>query len=126
MQGILIVDDDEDDCRLVKEGLYQVGLRLPIHIVMGGAEAIQFLGDNRTSLPSLIILDLNMPGMDGLEVLKNLKEYSIPTVLYSTTCPPDVLRNARDAGAIDCIKKGTSYTDNLKFAKYIADLLKKI
>lgn len=125
--GILIVDDDEDDCRLVKEGLYQIGLRLPIHIVMGGVEALEFLKKNQTNLPSLIILDFNMPGMNGLEVLRTVhEEYGVPTVLYSTTCTPDVVREAREAGAIDCIKKGTSFTDNLKFAKYIGDLLRKI
>jgi two-component system response regulator len=126
-RGILIVDDDEDDCRLVKEGLYQVGLRVPIHIAMGGAEALEFLKANRSNLPALIILDFNMPQMNGLEVLRTVhEEYGIPTVLYSTTCTPDIVREAREAGAIDCIKKGTSFTDNLKFSKYIADLLRKI
>ena len=125
-RSILVVDDDEDDCQLVKDGLIQVGLRFPVHTAAGGSEALEFLRSQSPNLPTLIILDFNMPRMNGLDVLRTIQElYHIPTVLYSTTCTPEIVSEARGAGAIDCIKKGTSYTDNLKFAKYISELVKK-
>jgi CheY-like chemotaxis protein len=126
LRGVLVVDDDEDDCAFVKESLIQIGIRLPINFVLGGLDALGYLKACGENLPALIILDLNMPDMNGFEVLERINdEFGIPVIMYTTTCTEETQRRARELGAIDCIKKGTSYADNLKFAKYIFDVLKK-
>jgi CheY-like chemotaxis protein len=124
MQGnILVVDDDEDDCMLIKDSLFQVGLRYPIEIALGGQQALDILAQAKPNSFLLVILDLNMPLMDGFTVLsKIVDDYGIPVIMYTTACTDETTAKAKSLGAIDCIKKGTSYSDNLKFAKHIADL----
>ncbi|RAV99541.1 response regulator [Pseudochryseolinea flava] len=125
-RSILIIDDDEDDCMLIKDSLVQIGIRHPIKIVLGGQQALDLLQTLTLELPLLIILDLNMPLMDGFQVLDRINsDYKIPVVMYTTSCDDETVAKAKSAGAIDCIKKGTSYADNLKFAKYIFDLTKE-
>ena len=124
-RSILVIDDDEDDCRIIKESLLQVGIRFPIHITMDGEQALGLLKEMKTNLPSLVILDLNMPGMNGMQVLEFINsEFGIPVILYTTSCDDATVIKAKGMGAVDCIKKGTSYSDNLKFAKYVADLMR--
>jgi CheY-like chemotaxis protein len=123
-QSILIIDDDEDDCQVVKESLFQVGLHAQIHACLGGKDGLAYLQQPRQNLPTLIILDLNMPEINGLEVLEMIENlYGIPVFVYATGCDPEVVKKAKQLGAVDCIEKGTSYTDNLKFAKKVKDFM---
>ena len=68
---ILIVDDHPEACLVLQRLLERSGY--PTQSVTTGAAAIEF---THTVLPDLIILDANMPGMDGLEVLRRLKQYN--------------------------------------------------
>jgi CheY-like chemotaxis protein len=120
---ILVVDDDEDDCRMVQESLRQIGVKIPVRFVYGGFECFELLDEPSANLPILIILDVNLPRMNGLEVLEQLNiKFKIPVIFYTTSCNEDLLVKARKLGAIDCVQKGTSYADNLKFAKRIKEL----
>ena len=78
---VLIVDDDENDILLVQRAFERAGLQNPIHIVKGGFSALAyFKGDSpyedrsRHPLPALVLLDINMPGIDGFEVLKWIRQ----------------------------------------------------
>jgi CheY-like chemotaxis protein len=126
--SILIVDDDPDDCQIIEESLYQAGWKHAVHFAIGGHDALRFLELQRTSatLPVIIILDVNMPAMNGLEVLAKLKEdryRHIPVILYSTSCSDELVLKSKELGAHDCAKKGTSYTDNIKFAHRVLALI---
>ena len=124
-RAILIVDDDEDDCALIRDSLLQVGVRNPVDIALGGQQALDLMAKDKSNLPLLVILDLNMPQMDGFQVLDRIRdEYGISVIMYTTFCDDETSAKAKAKGAIDCIKKGTSYSDNLKFAKYIVDMVK--
>jgi DNA-binding NtrC family response regulator len=122
---ILIVDDDEDDCVILQESLDTVGLDNNIQYVLGAEEALDFLKD-AVVLPSLIILDINMPRMNGIELLSILKSTypTVPVILYTTNCTDDVVSEGKKLGAIDCIKKGASSVESLRFAKMVFDLTK--
>jgi CheY-like chemotaxis protein len=123
-QCILIVDDDEDDCDFLKETLIDVGITLPIEIAHDGPAAFSFLEGLNGNLPRLIILDVNMPLMNGLIFYSKLKlTYNIPVIFYTTTCDDDLVRQATDLGAIDCVKKGITYVDNLSFAKRVYEFV---
>lgn len=126
--SILIIDDDQDDCELVEEGLRQVGWKYKVDFITDAVESLNFLlwKKNSHALPSVIILDLNMPQIGGMEVLAKIKETyeDIPVILYSTACTEEIIKQAKKLGAHDCIKKGTSYTDNLKFARLVLSLVK--
>lgn len=88
---ILYADDDSDDCFFLTESLQQNGIKADMVCVSNGEEALDYLTSDATAgnMPSLIILDLNMPKMDGKKTLGILKSHphfsSIPVVILSTS-----------------------------------------
>lgn len=85
---ILIVEDDLVDVMTIKRAFKQVNITNPIHIEPNGEEALRFLSEVK-ELPGLIILDLNMPKMNGIEFLKlvraNEKLKNLPIVVLTTS-----------------------------------------
>jgi len=125
VRSVLLIDDDRDDWDILQESLFQVNFHYEFHAVASAEEAFEFLKNNKENSPSLIILDLVMPRTNGIDILKRLaKEYAIPVIVHTTVCTDEIIRSAKEFGAIDCVKKGTRYSDNLKFAQRICDLMK--
>jgi CheY-like chemotaxis protein len=89
--SILWADDDYDDLQMMREILAKKGGDFEIVEVHNGKEALTYLNKAKETyeLPCLIILDINMPIMDGketLSILKNTAEYSdIPIVVFTTS-----------------------------------------
>lgn len=75
---ILLVEDNPGDVRLTREAFAQTTLETDLHVVRDGEEALAFLhrrdGFEDAPRPHLVLLDLNLPKVDGLEVLRELKE----------------------------------------------------
>jgi len=87
---ILYVDDDVDDRYFMSLSLSETGTNADLICVSNGEDAIQYLNSIKASdLPSLIILDLNMPKWDGRKTLNYLKKQphlaGIPVVILSTS-----------------------------------------
>ena len=87
---ILYVDDDNDDCIFLKTSIEDAGNNANVICANDGEEAVQYLNSISTdSLPSLIVLDLNMPRWDGKRTLQYLKSNpqlaEIPVVILSTS-----------------------------------------
>ena len=80
MKKILLVDDEESIHLLYREELEEQGFE--VHSAMSGEDALKILS---TLKPSLIILDINMPGMNGIDVLRKIKEMdsTMPVILSS-------------------------------------------
>lgn len=98
---VLIVDDDPEDVRLTLEALKETKVRNRFRSVNSGEEAMRYLlreGEHAAvARPDLILLDLNMPGMDGRELLKWIKADDrfkmIPVVILTTSsADADILR----------------------------------
>lgn len=98
---ILLVEDSPGDVRLTREALKEGRLRNELHVAMDGEEALAFLrqeGVHRDApRPGLVLLDLNLPRVDGREVLREMKRdpslRRIPVVVLTTsTADEDVLR----------------------------------
>ena len=70
---LLIIDDDEDDCDFLTESLIDAGITLPIIVAHDGPAAFKVLEDLNGNLPKLIILDVNMPLMNGLTFYSKLR-----------------------------------------------------
>lgn len=87
-QTILWADDDYDDLQMMREILAQKNDDFKIVEVHNGIEALEYL-EQSTNLPCLIILDINMPVLDGketLSILKNTEKYKdIPIVVFTTS-----------------------------------------
>jgi CheY-like chemotaxis protein len=99
---ILLVEDNPADVRLTVEGLKEAKISNRLHTVMDGQAALDFLyrrGDHVDALrPDLILLDLNLPGIDGRAVLSRIKEDPslklIPVVvLTSSEAESDILKS---------------------------------
>ena len=79
---VLLIDDSEGDARLMREVLSEINKTVRLHVVTDGLEAMAFLKHLEPYLnvprPQLILLDLRMPKMDGLAVLGQITEHSIP------------------------------------------------
>src|ERR1700743_1940430 len=97
MIEILLVDDSQADVRLTLEALREAKVKNRIHVAYDGEAAIEFLRNPEQRRPDLILLDLNLPGIDGREVLAEIKgdpELAIIPVVILTTSQSeeDVLR----------------------------------
>lgn len=97
---ILLVEDNPADARLTQEAIRDTEFRYQLHLAEDGEEAMEFLYQEGEFVdvprPDLILLDLNLPGMDGREVLAEIKSDenlgSIPVVVLTTsTAQQDLL-----------------------------------
>jgi two-component system response regulator len=94
---ILVVDDNEDDYEAIARAFKKIGLVHPVSLCTTGQGAMDFLrregifkeAANKAERPVLIMLDLNMPGMDGLQVLQHIRQDAglrqIPVVIWTTS-----------------------------------------
>lgn len=109
---ILIVDDQKDAGTALERLLRYAGHEAVS--VTGGAEALAMLHVRK---PSLLVLDVNMPDMDGLTVLRTIKEHSelngVPVAMYSADTQHETMGEAMRLGAVDFLVKGTIGFDKL-------------
>lgn len=89
---ILLVEDNEGDIVLTLEALSDAKLKNQVSVVRDGAEALDYLNDRKPTphlLPDLILLDINLPKIDGKEVLQTIKNdhalKKIPVVMLTTS-----------------------------------------
>lgn len=87
--AFLLIEDDEVDILSVKRAFKELNIPNPLLIAKNGQEAFDLLNGDQEQCPSLIILDLNMPKMNGIEFLKEVKGSdklkSIPVVILTTS-----------------------------------------
>lgn len=110
MESILVVDDDLNLCKALKEELSEVGYEA--NYVNNGLAVFGFLQVHQVDL---ILLDLKMPGMDGFDVLKELKTKNIESKVIVLTAYADV-KSAIDSaklGANDFISKPYDFDELL-------------
>lgn len=85
---ILLVEDDYVDVLTVKRALHEINLQNDIVVAGNGEEALEYLENPKNERPSIILLDLNMPRMNGIEFLqkvKNIDRHKIIPVIVLTT-----------------------------------------
>jgi chemotaxis family two-component system response regulator Rcp1 len=90
---VLLVEDSPGDVRLTKEAFRSANPSIHLHVATDGVEAMAFLrhqgAHSEAPRPDLILLDLNLPKMDGREVLAHIKKddglKGIPTVILTTS-----------------------------------------
>jgi chemotaxis family two-component system response regulator Rcp1 len=93
LTDVLLVEDSPGDVRLTLEAFRDANTLVNLHVVTDGADAMAFLRRRGSHVdaprPDLILLDLNLPKMDGREVLAHIKEdenlKTIPTVILTTS-----------------------------------------
>jgi CheY-like chemotaxis protein len=109
---IFYVDDDLDDRELLSEVLKEIDPTISCVTACDGRDALDTLAA-RDLVPDYILLDINMPKMNGRKCLEELKKderYSnIPVIMYSTTRDPREINSYFQMGAHSFLRKPTSY-----------------
>ena len=116
---ILLIEDNQDDEVLTLRGLRKSKISNPVVVARDGAEALEYLlgepgspGDERP-LPVVILLDLKLPKIDGLEVLKRLRENErtrlIPVVILTSSAEESDLARGYGLGANSYIRKPVDF-----------------
>ena len=124
---VLLVEDDPGDALMVGEYFDQAGRNSRFHVIPDGQQALQFLRQtgeySAAPRPGLILLDLNLPGLHGHEVLAEIKADPklriIPVVILSSSRHPDDIKRSYELHANAYIVKPTDFDG-------FEDMIKKI
>ena len=117
---ILIVEDDLVDVMTIKRALKDSKITNPIHVCENGLEALEYLRNPSNKLPGIILLDINMPKMNGIEFLKIAKSddklKKIPGVILSTSKEQEDKIESFNLGVAGYMIKPVDY---LKFVEVV-------
>lgn len=126
---ILVAEDDAGHARLIEKNLTRAGLGNPIVRFDNGQATLDFLfrrgaGPHRAAdMPYLVLLDIRMPQVDGIEVLRQVKQdpelRKIPVIMLTTTDDPREVERCHTIGCASYIVKPVDYD---KFAEAIKSL----
>jgi len=129
-QAILLVEDNPSDVELTRRALARSGIANPLCVVEDGQEALDYLfcegawaDRNPADPPVLILLDLKLPRIDGLEVLRRIKTHArtrrIPVVILTSSNEADDRAAGYDLGTNSYIRKPVEFE---QFAEMIRQL----
>jgi CheY-like chemotaxis protein len=128
---MLLVEDDANDIELILFALREVGLAKHVDVVRDGLEGIDYLlcrgeyADRGTGDPAVVLLDINMPKMNGIETLKRIKQHpkliNIPIVMLTSSKRDDDIEASYELGANAYVVKPMEYTEFMKTAKSICE-----
>lgn len=123
---ILVVEDDKVDQLTIKRAFTQLELQKSLVIRDDGVEAVEFL-NKQQDMPVLIIMDLNMPRMNGLELLLHIKTTprlkDIPVVVMTTSEEENDINSAYKGGVFDYIVKPRKHD---QWVNKISDVLERL
>lgn len=109
---ILIVEDDEDDRHLIQEAFRESGHSYDLCFAVDGADALEQIAGLQ-ALPTLVLLDINMPRMNGFEFLQHVRDSEklccLPVVMFSTSGEAQTVKQAYERGANSYIQKPKNY-----------------
>ena len=117
---ILLADDDEDDRLMTRDALREARLHNDLHTVVDGVELLQYLRNEgayaapgSAPWPGLVLLDLNMPRMDGREALYEIKNdphlRALPVVVLTTSKAEEDIVRTYDLGVNSFISKPVTF-----------------
>ncbi|MBX0298054.1 response regulator [Haloarcula nitratireducens] len=120
---ILLVEDNPAVARLVIEAFEEAQLDQEVVFVSSGEAALEKLPGHHGSdefTPAFILLDIDLPGIDGLTVVSEIRETaateSLPIVLFSSTRDPDTISEGYRRGANAYVQKPADYAEMVQFA----------
>ncbi|HEY5750631.1 MAG TPA: response regulator [Chryseolinea sp.] len=127
--SILVVDDDREDHFILQEYFADVNLSHCLQFSANGKAALDLLdGLPPDNLPDAIVLDLNMPILNGTQTLLQLKRSprykAIPVIIYSTSENESDKRKCLSYGAEDFLIKPSTYEAGMKIVEYLISMIK--
>jgi CheY-like chemotaxis protein len=113
--NLLLCDDDIDDCYFFNEALEGLPTPTQLTAVHDGDQLMQLLTDEKTELPDVLFLDLNMPRKNGFECLLELKLNKklnqLPVIIFSTSFDQEVVNLLYKNGAQYFIRKPAEFSE---------------
>ncbi|MCK4907435.1 MAG: response regulator [Spirochaetes bacterium] len=120
---ILLIEDDKVDAMTMKRALKEINVTNRLEIRNNGEEAFEYLKNNENEMPCIILLDLNMPKMNGFEFLEKIKDNAavkqIPVIVLTTSQEEQDRINSFDAGASGYMIKPVDYKQFVEVMKAI-------
>lgn len=129
MKHVVIVDDDVEDHLILRDYFKVVGMEDAVKFLHNGQDAILYLEDlqEKEKLPQLIVLDLNMPILNGTQTLLQIKRNQflkdIPVIILSTSANENEMRKCLSFGAIEYLVKPVTYNDGLTMVRRFTSFL---
>lgn len=129
---ILLAEDDPDDVMIIRRAFETAGIDKRIKVVNDGIELLDYLhgngdyrGDGVAPRPAIIVLDINMPGMNGLTALQEVKldpkAAAIPVIVLTTSSADLDVRSAYALGAASYVTKPTDFGGYVEASRRIRD-----
>jgi CheY-like chemotaxis protein len=129
-KSILQVEDEEADIFLLAHVFKKAGIDSPLHVVTDGQMALDYLSGNepfadrqKHPLPCLVLLDLKLPKLTGMEVLAWIRQQpslrNLVVVVFSSSCQPADLEQAYELGANSFLQKPTGLAHSLEVAQLL-------
>ena len=113
--AILLIDDDEEDQEIFMDALKEVDPLLHCAVANDGEEAMKLLNDDALVKPDLIFIDMNMPKLNGKQVLQALKStgslQDVPVIMYSTFFGAKDIFEINNLGAAHHMVKATKFSE---------------
>jgi CheY-like chemotaxis protein len=129
MSEILLVEDNPDDVELALHALKRNNILNPIVVARDGQEALDYLdkngkfADSKHEEPALILLDLKLPKVDGIEVLRHIKSKNalkkVPVVILTSSKEEKDLVESYDLGVNSYIRKPVDFDQFVETVRYI-------
>ncbi len=126
---IIIVENDEDEQFFMKEGFNASGMFSILAQLENGTDLFEWLHQNPNTLPNVILSDLNMPGMNGYDIITHIKSnpiYShIPVIITSTSSTKSIIEKCLSLGAADYLVKPETFVDYVPFVKNLYKIIEE-
>ncbi|MDQ7051415.1 MAG: response regulator [candidate division KSB1 bacterium] len=123
---VMLVEDNDDHAFIAKQCLLRSTTAIDIEVFPEGREALEHL-ESHMEMPALVLLDLDLPGMDGLSFLRELRTLlgrtTIPVILLTSSMDEQKIRQAYQFGAAGFVNKPLSAPQNLQKLQNYLDLL---
>lgn len=121
---IFYTDDDEDDLSIFADAVESLPEKIQLKTYNGGDKLLTAI-NNPPPIPYVVFLDLNMPGKNGFDVLKELRDSEkkdIPVVIFSTSNEPGIIEKCRLLGANLFISKPVLMKDIVKSIEHALEI----
>lgn len=124
---IVIVENDEDEQEFMKEAFDRAGLFQVLALLNNGDHLFEWLEQNSSNLPEMVLSDLNMPGKNGYDIITEMKNnpayVHLPVIITSTSSTRTIIDKCLSLGAADYVVKPDTFIEYAPFVKRLHSLV---
>jgi len=127
MSKILLAEDNPADVYLIRAALAECGVDAPVEVASDGHEVLRLIAEDNLREVSLMILDLNLPRHDGIEILQSLRkiEFLMPVVVLTSSDSPRDRILAAELGAARFLRKPSRLEEFMALGETFKEVLEQ-